>query len=367
VLLMSMAIPDDLPAGASSPVAPATNPACVYTPTDFAEAFLNGLSASGWSAPPSSNNVASILAWEMAEGGNWKNTAKYNPLDTTLPYDGSTDFEPNPPAPVQAYNNWDDGVYATVLTLVDGTQFAGYSEILADLQSSASPSVTTNQIDASAWGTSNASSFVGDSYNPSAPSWDVPCTGLSSVFVQGPGNALVDYWTNGGGTWTNAALTGQGATFSSPAAEVNKDGSATIAVQGPDDSLSVYWETAGGQWQGPLGIGAPGSTNSTPAITVGSTGLPIVAVQGPDDSLWTYWETTAGQWQGPLGVGGPGSTNSSPSITVGSTGLPIVAVQGPGGALWAYWASPTGQWQGPLGLGGPGSTNSSPEAANPSS
>ena len=56
-----------------------------YTPSSWAGALL---SAGGW--PQTACNLGAIEAWERAEGGNWENSAAYNPLDTTEPEHGSS-------------------------------------------------------------------------------------------------------------------------------------------------------------------------------------------------------------------------------------------------------------------------------------
>ena len=48
------------------------------TQVTWAQAFLKSLGM-----PMTADNVAAIVAWEMAEGGHWYNTAYYNPLNTT--------------------------------------------------------------------------------------------------------------------------------------------------------------------------------------------------------------------------------------------------------------------------------------------
>ena len=48
------------------------------TQVTWAQAFDKSLGM-----PMTADNVAAIVAWEMAEGGHWYNTAYYNPLNTT--------------------------------------------------------------------------------------------------------------------------------------------------------------------------------------------------------------------------------------------------------------------------------------------
>ena len=49
-----------------------------YTRETFAEALLRALDY-----PVTKLAVQDIMSWEAAEGGNWANSARYNPLNTT--------------------------------------------------------------------------------------------------------------------------------------------------------------------------------------------------------------------------------------------------------------------------------------------
>src|SRR5664279_2237675 len=62
-----------LPVIATTPASAAiaaTTPGCIASPTDFANAFLNAIPE-----PDTPQNVAAVVAWELAEGGNWHNAA----------------------------------------------------------------------------------------------------------------------------------------------------------------------------------------------------------------------------------------------------------------------------------------------------
>jgi hypothetical protein len=112
-----------------------------YTPRSFARAVL---ATEG--APRTRCNVRAILAWEAAEGGNWNNTAAYNPLNTTLPEPGSS---PMNPVGVQSYTSWGQGLQATVDTLNNGN----YPGILAALSAGDNAQSVANAVGASPWGT----------------------------------------------------------------------------------------------------------------------------------------------------------------------------------------------------------------------
>ena len=93
------------------------------SPQGFAMALLRSLGD-----PTTSADVSSLVAWMGQEGGNWHNTARYNPLNTTLRMPGSSSMNG---AGVQAYSSWHQGLMATIDTLRGG----GYGDILAALAS----------------------------------------------------------------------------------------------------------------------------------------------------------------------------------------------------------------------------------------
>lgn len=74
---------------------------CLKTPTDFANALLNAIPE-----PDTGADMEAIVVWEEREGGNWHNVAKFNPLNTSTPYDGSTSMNA---VGVQAFRDWEDG------------------------------------------------------------------------------------------------------------------------------------------------------------------------------------------------------------------------------------------------------------------
>ena len=90
----------------------------------FATRAVALLTSGGW--PRTACNISAITAWENAEGGNWANSARFNPLDTTEPEPGSY---PMNRVGVQAYTSWAEGFRATFTTLANGN----YGGILATL------------------------------------------------------------------------------------------------------------------------------------------------------------------------------------------------------------------------------------------
>lgn len=116
-----------------------------YTPTTWARALLATIGA-----PVTDANVQAVTAWEAAEGGNWHNTASYNPLNTTLREPGSHGVNS---AGVQAYTSWDQGLQATADTLAAGR----YANIRAALASGNDAQGVADAILASPWGTQSLS------------------------------------------------------------------------------------------------------------------------------------------------------------------------------------------------------------------
>lgn len=113
------------------------------TPDQFATALLGGLGM-----PVTSASINAIKTWSRFEGGNWKNSAHYNPLNTTLRESSSHSMNY---AGVQSFNNWGSGLEATIQTLKN-TKGAGYEAILASLKSGkSSTSQILTAINASHW------------------------------------------------------------------------------------------------------------------------------------------------------------------------------------------------------------------------
>jgi len=119
-----------------------------YTPLTWAKALLEQLGM-----PLTQQNVAAIVAWEMAEGGHWHNTAYYNPLDTTMPEPGATSMNS---VGVKAYVSWAQGFRATIATLRNGY----YGRILAALRAGDNAIAVADAVAASPWGTGNFASLL---------------------------------------------------------------------------------------------------------------------------------------------------------------------------------------------------------------
>ena len=107
----SSAVSGSIPAGGS------------YDPNSWATALLTALGA-----PTNAANTNSVVTWESREGGNWNNTAKYNPLNTSYKMPGSASMGGG--SNVQAYASWQQGLQATVDTLNNGK----YTDIMTALK-----------------------------------------------------------------------------------------------------------------------------------------------------------------------------------------------------------------------------------------
>ncbi len=89
-----------------------------------------------------------LAAWARAEGG----TASYNPLNTTEPWPGATDYNS---VHVKNYASGPSGIAATAATLVNGH----YDGIVADLRAgtfTAEQIATRNSSEFDVWGTGAA-------------------------------------------------------------------------------------------------------------------------------------------------------------------------------------------------------------------
>jgi len=97
-----------------------------FTQEDFAKAVITGLGGT-----PTAQAIQDLVYWEGKEGGNWSNTAKYNPLNTSYQSSGSTNYNTGKAGSgVQAYTSWQQGVNATVATLTgQGAASRGYTDI----------------------------------------------------------------------------------------------------------------------------------------------------------------------------------------------------------------------------------------------
>ena len=96
-------------------------------------------------APNNTQNRLLLRAWAKAEGG----TARYNPLNTTEPWPGATEYNK---AGVKNYPTGADGISATYLTLVNG-HYIGIVNTMRAGRASAKWIVERNAAEFDTWGT----------------------------------------------------------------------------------------------------------------------------------------------------------------------------------------------------------------------
>jgi murein DD-endopeptidase MepM/ murein hydrolase activator NlpD len=115
--------------------------------------------------PTTPQNVAALTTWAAYEGGHWKNTANYNPLNTTQPEKGATNMNS---VGVKSYSSWSQGYQATIDTLNNGR----YGNILNALKSGKDTQAVLSAVNSSPWGTHIPAAKGGGSvgYGASMPS-----------------------------------------------------------------------------------------------------------------------------------------------------------------------------------------------------
>jgi peptidoglycan hydrolase CwlO-like protein len=116
-----------------------------YTPLSWAKALVQKLGM-----PVTGPNVAAMTAWELAEGGHWHNSARYNPLNTTQSMPGATSMNS---VGVKAYTDWGQGFVATLRTFHNGY----YEGILAALRRGDNAQAVADAVANSPWGTNSFS------------------------------------------------------------------------------------------------------------------------------------------------------------------------------------------------------------------
>jgi hypothetical protein len=114
------------------------------SPDEWAKAMLAALSA-----PVSSDSIDALKTWARFEGGHYKNSAAYNPLNTTYSMPGAKGMNS---VGVKAYSSWDDGIKATVESLTGKrADERGYTAIVEALRKGADKDTILAAINKSAW------------------------------------------------------------------------------------------------------------------------------------------------------------------------------------------------------------------------
>ena len=94
---------------------------------DFAKALLQKLNI-----PVTPGAIEALSIWQQKEGGHWRNSAAYNPLNTKLEDGAVAELDSG----VKAYGSWEAGVSATASTLTGNQSTSrGYDNIIAALRS----------------------------------------------------------------------------------------------------------------------------------------------------------------------------------------------------------------------------------------
>lgn len=114
------------------------------SPDEWAKAMLKALGA-----PVKEDSIDALKTWARFEGGHFRNTAVYNPLNTTYSMPGASSMNK---VGVKAYKNWDDGIKATVETLTGKrAEERGYTAIVEALRKGASKDDILAVVNKSAW------------------------------------------------------------------------------------------------------------------------------------------------------------------------------------------------------------------------
>jgi murein L,D-transpeptidase YcbB/YkuD len=116
----------------------------MITREQWASDFLLALSK-----PVGINNLRSVVTWIASENSK----ALFNPLDSTLQYEASTDYNE---AGVKNYATYEEGIQATKATILNGL----YPAILGALDGNVAPAETCSAIENSPWGSKPSSELL---------------------------------------------------------------------------------------------------------------------------------------------------------------------------------------------------------------
>ena len=137
--------------------------------SDWATKFLTKLGK-----PVTDANLKAMTTWMAYEGGHWKNSANYNPLNTTQKAVGASSMNS---VGVKSYQSWDQGFQATVDTINNGR----YKGILKALSAGNDTNAVLSAVNKSPWGT----------HIPTAKGGGSSGYGASVPGVQGGGDRIV--------------------------------------------------------------------------------------------------------------------------------------------------------------------------------
>lgn len=213
--------------------------------------------------PQTQSNTQFLEAWAQAEGGQWENSAAYNPINTTQQTAGSTGSINS--VGVQSYNSWDSGIAATLQTLNNG-YYNNITSALASGNATQQAQAGNLNSDLGTWGT--GSGFISNGV-------------LASPSILGGGT--------GGGAWSPAGVsaaggignsTGTGTAGTGTTPTSSSSGSPTQGPAGLLGNCSQYRNSSAassnclvGGGGGLLGISAPCVLNACQAKALVSGGL----------------------------------------------------------------------------------------------
>lgn len=139
---------------------------------DWAKDFLSRLGK-----PTTDSNIKAVTTWMAWEGGHWKNTANWNPLNTTMPAAGASSMNK---VGVKSYTDYEQGMQATLNTIKVNKY--GYPAILKALESGNNTQGVIDAINSSKWGTHiKGGGNVG--FGASMPAQQPTTTGTSNNVV----------------------------------------------------------------------------------------------------------------------------------------------------------------------------------------
>jgi hypothetical protein len=193
------------------------------TASDFSSSILAGLGISA-----NKDNTAALQQWMRFEGGHFKNSAKYNPLNTTLDMPGSHAMNK---AGVEAYTSFDQGIQATIKTLTGKNADArGYTGIVEALRSGSKEDILA-AIDNSAWRTGKTGGS--GAYKWGGGSSSTPSGGSvsNSAGTVSSGGTLAQQMAAQTGFRSDSKMGGSNTTFAA--------GSVVITINGAKDPKAV--------------------------------------------------------------------------------------------------------------------------------
>jgi hypothetical protein len=327
-----------------APQVGSTNPSCIYTPADFANAFLNAIPE-----PDTPSNVEAIVGWEEAEGGNWQNDAKFNPLDTTYPLDGST---PINSVGVQSFGSWTIGVTATLDTIENGL----YGGILSALSVGNNAYAVADAVGASPWGTPNFSNLLPPNYDPPPPPWEPTCSGgsafrpaavvnsssaMNAFFADGRGNLVNEFWQPNTG-WNQLTRPGGTDVAGNPTVIARTSDSMDVAFRTPSGTLAEdYWSASNGWVNQTLPGGS--DVGGDPTAVANSPSWMNVFFRTPSGTLAEDYWTASGGWVNQTLPGGS-DVAGNPTVIARTSGSMDVAFRTPSGTLAEDYWSASGGW-----------------------